>query len=201
MGYTARKFIFAVITFTFTVFVFINTYEVLFNKDIIFAASIQKAAAQQTLNSAVKEFEVKNLTDETDASASLTDMDHLEIPALDIRLHTEESRKIGSLWYERPGAMHYIGLNKNQHGATIDYLLYGAQSWRTITEPDQIEKGMEVDVYYGGKSVSTFTVADKKALPIGQSLLVDKSDARQILLIIENPKDAMYYGYSLELKK
>jgi len=201
MQYKLKKLIFALLTFFFTLFVFLNTYEVVFNKDIIFADSIRKVAAQVTINSAIKDFATKNLTDEINASASLDTMDHLEVPALNVRLHIEESRKIDGQWYERPGTMHYVGLNKNQHDATIDYLLYGTQSWRTVTEPNRLEKGMAVDVYDGSNAASSFVITDKKTLPIGQSLLVNKSEVRQIVLVIENPKENIYYGFSLELKK
>lgn len=196
-----RKSLFALATFLFTGMVFLNTYEVVFNKDIVLADSISGIAAQQTINGAIKEFETKNLTDETNASAGLDDMDHLEIPALGARLHIEESRKVDGAWYARPDSLHFIELNKNQHGATIDYLLYGLQSWRTISDPDRVEKGMEIELYYGGGAVSTFVVKDKKTLAINQSLLVNASDVRQLLLIIENKKHGIYYGYSLELKK
>jgi hypothetical protein len=98
--------------------------------------------------------------------------------------------------------LHRIGLNKNQHGATIDYVLYGTASWRSITDPDRIEKGVTANVVYnGGSSSLGFTVTDKKVLPIGQSLIVDKSESRQLLLIIEKPDEHVFYGYSMELEK
>ena len=196
-----KKMLFAFVTFSATAMVFLNTYEVVFNRDIALADSIRSMAAQQTINGIIKEFETKNLTDESNASSSLDDMDHLEIPALATQLRIEESRRIDGRWYTRPDSLHFVGLNKNQHDKTIDYLLYGAQSWRTIADPDHIEKGMEVELYYSGGSVSTFAVTDKKTLPIGQSLLVDKSDARQLLLLIENTEHNVYYGYSMELRK
>ena len=194
-----QKLVFAGFTFGFTVVVFLNTYEVVFNRDIAFAHSIRKVDSQKTINSALGEFATKNQTDEINASGSLDTMEYLEIPSLKIRLRIEESRQIDALWFERPGALHRVGLNKNQHGATIDYLLYGTASWRSIMDPDRIEKGVEVDVYYNGSSSLTFTVTDKKVLPIGQSLIVDKSESRQLLLVIEKPNEKVFYGYSMEL--
>lgn len=202
MRYKVQKIAFAAFTFLFTMFVFLNTYEVVFNKDIAFASSIRKVSSQKTINSAIEEFATKNQTDEINASGSLDTMEYLEIPSLNIRLRVEESRKIGTLWYERPGALHRIGLNKNQHGATIDYVLYGTASWRSITDPDRIEKGVTANVVYnGGSSSLGFTVTDKKVLPIGQSLIVDKSESRQLLLIIEEPDEHVFYGYSMELEQ
>jgi hypothetical protein len=200
MKISISKLLFAFITFAFTLFVFANTYEVVFNKDIALAHSVRKVEIQAPINGAIKDFSSRALTDEINASTGLNSMERIEIPALNSRVRVEESRKIDGSWYERPGALHYIELNRNQHGAPIDYLLYGTQSWQTITEANQIEKGMEVDVYFGG-GAATFTVTDKKIAAVQQSLLVGKSEARQILLLIENPQEALYYGYSLELKK
>lgn len=198
---TIIKITFATITFACTMFVFLNTYELVFNQDIALAHSIRKVDAQEPIKGIVNDFASKNLTDEINASTGFNNMEHLEIPALKMQLHIEEARKINDQWYERPGAAHFIELNKNQHGAPIDYLFYTTQSWRTINEPDRIEKGMAVDIYFGGGDVASFVVVDKKISPITQSLLVGKLEARQILLIIENPDNAIYYGYSLELKK
>jgi phosphotransferase system IIB component len=201
MKYRLNKIGFALVTFAFTTFVLLNTYELVFNQDIAVANSIRKVAAQEAIKNAVQDFSSKALSDEINASTGFNNLDHLEIPALKMQLKIEEARKVNNEWYERPGAAHYIELNKNNHGAPIDYLFYTTQSWRTINEPDHIEKGMEVDVFFGSNDTAAFVVVDKKIAPLTQSLLVGKLDTRQILLIIENPENSIYYGYSLELKK
>jgi hypothetical protein len=201
MSRAARhKALFFAVTFLLTGYVFLNTYEVLFNKDIPIASSIKKVAAQGVINEAAQDFSAKADSDEADSDPALTGLDHFEIPAIKAKVKIEESRKVNGQWYERPSAAHYIGLNKNQFGVTVDYLLYTSKSWRTIPSPDQIETGMEVKVYYGHGAVSSFSVAEKKLLPIDHSLLVSKSEGRQMLLVIEDPANSVYYGYSLVLE-
>ncbi|HYH75846.1 MAG TPA: hypothetical protein VD735_07870 [Candidatus Saccharimonadales bacterium] len=187
----------ASVTFLFTAFVFVNTYEVVFNRDVAFAQSITKVAGQQVINSSVRDFSTKISSEEPETTAPLDGLNQITIPALTMHVKIEEARKVEGEWYQRPSVAHAIGLNKDQYGTTIDYLLYTSKSWRTIPNPDQIEKGMEVNIEHSGGAVSTFEVSEKKILPLTSSLLVGKTEARQVLLVIEDPNSNVYYGFSL----
>lgn len=193
------KFFVFGITFIFTAFVFANTYEVVFNRDIAFATSVEKSANQTVIDAAVKDFETRLSSNAADTAVAFDQIDRIEIPALKAQLTTEEARRINNAWYARPSTAHYIGLNKNKYGVTVDYLLYAVKSWRTLPAPERIEQGMDVVVYYQGAS-SVLQIAEKKVLPLDRSLLVSKSENRQILLIVEDPDAGVYYGYSLEAK-
>jgi hypothetical protein len=194
------KVVFGLVTLAFTGFVFANTYEVVFNRDIPVAQSITRVATQDAIDGAVEDFKTKISSDNAVTTAPIENFDHIEIPALDIQLKLEESRKVKGEWYERPSTGHYIGLNKDAAGVTVDYLIYASKSWRTIPSPALIEKGAEVLIYHGSGGRSSFTVAEKKVLPLDHSLLVSKSENRQILLIIEDTSNNLYYGYSLVME-
>ena len=191
---------FFAITFGFTAFVFMNTYEVVFNRYVPLAQSLQKVAAQDVINGAIRDFSAKAGSDQTNADPDLTGMSSLEFPDLKAHWTVEESRKIDGAWFARPSAGQDIGLNKNQMGVTEDYLVYAIKSWRTLPHPDQIQQGMSVRLHYG-HAVSNFTVAEKKVSPLSSSLLVSKSEDRQILLIVEDPHNNLYYGFSLVLQR
>lgn len=193
------KFLAFGVTFIFTAFVFANTYEVVFNRDITLATSVEKSLNQTAINAAIKDFETRLPSEAADTAAAMEQIDRLEIPALDIQLNVEESRRINDSWYSRPSSAHYVGLNKNKSGVTVDYLLYGSKSWRTLPAPERIEQGMEVVVHHRGAS-SVLQVAEKKVLPLDRSLLVSKSENRQLLLVIEDADAGIYYGFSLEAK-
>jgi hypothetical protein len=187
----------------FTVFVFLNTYEVVFNRDIVFGISIRRMTIQTVLTNVVREFEVKQqvTTTETDETSSLEGMTSFEIPALKTKVTVEEGRKLNGQWYQRPSLAHDVGLNKDAKGTTVDYLVYTRKSWRTIPDPRQVEEGMEIDFYYKGGGKSAFRVAEKKALPLNRSFIVNKTEDRQILLVVEDPDNTIYYGYSLTVLK
>ena len=187
----------ATISCGFTVLVFINTYEVVFNKDVAFARSVEKSSAQVVINDSLKNFSTKTGANHGDFNSSLTHLQAIEIPALKIRLQLEEARNINNSWYLRPSFGNYISLNKDSRGTTVDYLVYARESWRTIPEADQIENGMQAVLIYDKGAQSVFKVSEKKALQGTQSLIVSKTEQRQILLIIENGGTNSYYGFSL----
>ncbi len=187
-------------TFGFTAFIFANTYEVVFNRDIAFANSIRPSANRVALDGVVKDFESRISSNSTDTVPALSNINRLEIPALDIQLEVEEARQIDSDWYARPSTAHYVGLNKNKYGVNVDYLMYVIESWRTFQTPEQIEQGMEVILSYGSGASTVLEVTEKKLLPLDRSLLIGKSENRQILLLIEDQVEAVYYGFSLEAR-
>ena len=186
------------LSFAFTALIFLNTYEVVFNKDIALANSVQPMQSQEVINQVLAQFKIKGDTSLLDSSGQMEDLNNLEIPALNTSLELEESRRINDLWYQRPSRGHYIGLNKDDFGNTGDYLIYTNKSWRTLASPDQIEVGMDVKVSYGGgKFAATFSVADKAYLPTDRSFLFSKVEGRQIILIVDDAANHKYYGYSL----
>jgi hypothetical protein len=193
-----RKFpivLLALVSLVFTAFVFLNTYEVVFNHDITGGVSIQKIAAQDVVNAIVKGFSAKQADTGVNYS-NLGRLQYFEIPDLHMRVSMEEARRINGKWYRRPSLAEYVGLNKGEKDVTVDYLIYTSRSWRTVPDPAQIEKGMQVKVFYQGGNL-TFKVAEKKILPLTSSLIVGKSEDRQMLLVVEDAPHGTYAGFSL----
>lgn len=191
---------FGITSFLFTVFVFLNTYELLANKDIPIANSLRKIAAQDVVNKEIKEFAIKQDSRSLNNNGKLGTLEYFEIPALGIRVQLEEARKIDGFWYQRSSLAHYIGLNKDETGNIVDYLIYTNKSWRTIPYVDEIEEGMEVKFYTSKGFNALFEVSEKQLLPLERSLIVNKSERRQILLLVEDSDTNKYYGYSLVVK-
>lgn len=201
MKHFFQKLLFAVIAFGFTAFVFLNTYEVVFNRDVAFAQSIQPFGTQQVLDTVAKDFDIPITSENSETLPALEGIDRIEVPALKIQVKLEEARRIDGQWYQRPSALHYAGLNKNQFGITVDYLLYTTKSWRTVPAPERLEPGMTVELYYGSGAVSSFEIAEKKVQTYDKSLLVSKSEDRQLLLVVDDTSNHAYFGYSLVLRK
>lgn len=184
----------------FTALVFMNTYEVVFNRDIVVAKSVKKFQAHDQLRAIIQQFDLKPEEGLSHQNAEYKRLQYIKIPALSASLYLEEKRIIDSQWYVRPNLGHYVGLNKDDHGIIVDYLIYAASSWQTIASPNQIEVGMDVNLFHDGKEVSVFKVAEKKVLPLDKTFVASKSEKRQIILLIEDPKNGVYYAFSLELK-
>ena len=177
-----------------------NTYEVVFNQDIAIASSLRKFRAQGPVDMIVKDFDIKPEADQETSNAPYNKIQSIQLPALQSTLYLEEKRAISGTLYQRPSLGHYIGLNKDSQGVTVDYLIYTNTSWQTIPNPDQIEPGMDVKLVHDGSAVSMFRVEEKEVLPTSSLFVASKSQKRQIILIIEGADKEMYYAYSLVLK-
>jgi hypothetical protein len=195
------QFLLAFASLALTAFAFLNTYEVVFNKDIAFADSIHKITAQDQIRAIVDQFNLKPEAGRALSNSAYRNLEQIQIPSLGANLYLEEERLINGNWYARPSMGHVVPLNKDDHGVTIDYLIYSIASWRSLPAPNQIEEGMTVNLFHDGRAVSTFKVAEKQALPLDKTFVASKSDKRQIILFIEDPEHAVYYGFSLTVKE
>jgi hypothetical protein len=185
----------------FTLLIFLNTYEVVANRDIPVANSMRKIEVQDVVRKVITEFDIKPDSRYLNTNSKLEALDYFEIPSLNNRVRLEESRKINNDFYQRLSLAHYIGLNKDDYGNTIDYLIYTDKSWRTIPFPENIEEGTEIKFYTQKGFMTQFVVTEKMILPFDRSFIVNKSESRQILLLIEDSQNQKYYGYSLVGKK
>lgn len=191
------KLLLVTLSLGFTAFVFMNTYEVVLNKDIIVANSIAKFGAQSEIKAVINQFDVQPDADQQVSNAQYDKLESLQFPSLTSRLYLEGKRVINGSWYVRPNLGHYIGLDKDVHGVTLDYLIYADQSWRTLPEPNQIEIGSTVNLYHDGHNQTTYKVAEKQVLPVQGTFIASKTQQRQIILLIEDSKQKLYYGFSL----
>lgn len=197
----SQKIVFGLISLTFTLFVFLNTYEVVANQDIPIANSVRKVAVQNIIKNVISEFKIKSDSRLLNTNSQLGTLDYFEIPLMGITVKLEEARKIDDQFYQRLSFAHYIGLNKDDYDNVIDYLVYTNKSWRTIPFPENIEEGTEIKFYTLEGFSSLFVVSEKMILPLNRSFIVNKSESRQILLLVEDPENQKYFGYSLIVKK
>lgn len=184
----------------FTAFVFMNTYEVVFNKDIVIADSVRKVVAQNQIDAIIDQFDIKPVEGRSSNNAEYSKLQYIQIPALASNLYLEERRIIDGAWYARPNLGHVVGLNKDDHNVVVDYLIYAVSSWQTLPAPNQIEVGMDVKLFHDGRQLAMFKVAEKKVLPFHSTFVAGKAENRQIVLLIEDPDKGVYYGFSLVLK-
>ncbi len=191
------KLLVGALSFMLTAIIALNTYEVVFSRDVPVASSIVPSNAQSTITGVVRDFEVKTGVDQNTANSKLGVLKTIEIPAIKVRVQLEDARRVRGRWYGRPSFASYIGLNRDDRQTTVDYLIYAKESWRTFPEASRIEVGMDVNIYSEKNTSSLFSVASVSPLKNSQSLTVSKTERRQIVLIIEDPSNGSYTGYSL----
>lgn len=185
----------------FTVYIVINTWEILANTDLPIAHSVEKSNLDPIINYITSDFGTKLDTRYIDSNAKLDELAYLEIPALKTRLYLEEARKINNHWYIRPTLGGYIGLNTDTRGNTIDYLIYTKKSWALIPYTDELELGTAVTLFTKKGYKTNFEISEKHIKKYEEKNVIAKSDKRQLVLLIDDADNRLYYVYSLVLER
>lgn len=195
------KLFFFTLTFVFTGYISLNTWEIMANTDLPIANSVEKSNLNSVINYLTTDFGTKLDTRYIDSNSKLGELAYLEIPSLKTRLYFEEARKLCDHWYIRPTFGGYIGLNTDSRGNTIDYLVFAKKTWSLIPYTDELELGTAVILYTKRGYKVNFEISEKHIKKYDEKIVIAKSDKRQLVLLIDDPDNRLYYGYSLVLER
>lgn len=145
----------------------------------------------------MEEFIVTTSSRVISVSAKIDTLDHLAIPDFRSVIRIEEARKIEGAWFYRPSMIHQIALNKDEQGNDVDYLLYTVKSWKSVPYPEEIEVGMEMTLFTTKGTPIPIEVVERQVVKSKNSLLLRKTEKRQIILVVEDTKQNLVYGFSL----
>lgn len=159
-----------------------------------------KIESQGAITSVIKQFDIKPEEGRALTNTRYGNLQSIGIPALGVDLNLEEGRAIDGEWYARPSLGHYVGLNKDDHGVTVDYLIYASVGWRTMPQPGHMEPGMDAKLFHDGFAESLFRVTERKVLSSESELIPSKSESRQLVLVLDDPARDTYYAFTLEAK-
>ena len=190
----------AIISLGFAAFVLLNTYEIVFNKDIAFVSALNKYSAGDQVQATMGQFDVKPDAGRALSNAAYVRLERLQLPAIDTALNLEDKRYINDTWYSRQSFGHVVPLNQDDKGTTIDYLVYCTRGWQSLPEPNQIEPGMEVVLLHDGGKEATFIVEEKAFLASDKTFTAGKTEERQLILIVSDAEHNGFYGFSMVLK-
>ncbi len=193
----AIKIVFGSGALFITLFIGANAYEIVFNQDIPFANSVVKYSAQTPISNLISTLSIKQGASQNSNTSTLTNLNSLVIPGIRVHIQLEEARKVGSSWYTRPGFGNYINLNTNGQGTFIDYLIYTTQSWNGIPNPRQIDVGMAATLDYGNNSTMQFKATAKETAAVSTPPIIATSEARQIILLVEDAAQDSYHYFTL----
>lgn len=192
------KFVFGLLSATATVLVFLNTYEVVYNKDVVGATSVAPMVAQNAIEEVTSNFDTKQGVSQQEFQQPINNVESIQIPSLHYKIQIEDARKINKVWYTRPSFGNMIGLNKDSRQTVVDHLVYMKKSWRTIPDGAKITKGLAVNLLHDGGGVANYEVISVNRFNISQVPIIEKSEKRQIIIILEDTNTDSYYAYSLE---
>jgi len=183
-------------SFSLTVFVILNSWEVTSNIDLPIIDSVKQLELQDPINSIIQFSEDSNNRKvfSTD-TPSIGDLDYLQISSTGDRVFIGRERFIDGKWSYRPNNIHYHILNYDDKGLEGDYLMYTSKSWRTIPEPELVQVGDTITIFgVNGRSYD-FVIFEKKVLRYDDLIVPEASDRRQITILVEDSQNDVYYTF------
>lgn len=190
-----NKIIIGILTAFFTALIFLNTFEVVFNRDIPFVQAIKPLETQGAVNEILSFYSVSGTKEYDVKTGALGELDFAYFPSIDSQVYIARERQIKDKWYYRPNNIHYIPLNYDALGDIGDYIFYTSKSWRAIGLPQDLEIGDEMRVTNTRSKTVSFEIVDMQILPQDTPFVPDDSGLRQIILMVDDPQNDVYYIY------
>ncbi len=179
-----------------TLFVILNSWEVLSNIDIPYINSVKKLELQKPINSIIGfSNDSGNRKVFSDDTPSIGDLDYLFIPSTGDRVFIGRERLIDNQWSYRPNNIHYHILNYDDKGLEGDYLMYTTKSWRTIPNPEQIQVGDSINLFSTIGRSYDFVIFERKILSYDDLVVPEASEKRQLIILIEDSENDIYYSF------
>jgi hypothetical protein len=191
-----NKFLIGILTFGLTAFILANTYEVVYNQDIPVVSAVQKMKSQSVINKTISYYQSSGSKQYDVQTGALGELDYLSLPTIDSRVYIGRERLINGEWYFRPNNVHYYPLNYDESGDIGDYLLYSKKSWRAIPLPESLQIGDDIQITNSFNKTTSFKIEDRQILPFNKPYVVSDSGLRQIIMIVEDQENSVYYIYT-----
>lgn len=191
-----NKVLIGIVTAIFTAMIFLNTAEVVFNKDIPVVQAIKPLESQKVVNDILNFYSVAGEKEYDVKTGALGELDFAYLPSIDARVFIARERQIDDTWYFRPNNIHYIPLNYDALGDVGDYLFYTSKSWRAVHAPEELQIGDELRVTNTRSKTISFSITDKQILPHDALYVPSDTGLRQIILVVDDPVNDVYYIYT-----
>jgi hypothetical protein len=192
--------IMGVVFSVFSLWMYVNAYEVLSNKDLNFVESLQPLKTSKTLDSIITDAAQSPIKTASDNLGNFGTLEQIRVPGTGARIFLSRERKNDDNWLFRPNNAHYLYLNKDIAENPMDTLIYASKSWRTIYNPEAIKVGDVIFLTNTRGDLFTFKIADSVVNPINQKLVFASAATRQLTFIVEDGKAGVYYAFSANLR-
>ncbi|MDD5083654.1 MAG: hypothetical protein PHT88_01785 [Candidatus Moranbacteria bacterium] len=176
-----------------TVFVFANSIEVLFNKDIPHIHALDKLSSKTTLDSIVGGPNEGVRDIDAGKVGNFGKPKMLKIPSMSSKLNLIESIVVGDDWLYRANNGHYIIVSDGKNGNIGDVVIYANASWRTFPTPEHLKIGdnLFLDTDTGWRYM--FRITNRSVVHPDDPYVKGDSAANSLILIMEDKDTGLTY--------
>lgn len=170
-----------------TLYLFLNSYEVMFNTDIPHVKALAPVSDQQIIDQLAQ-----NQAVDVDTIKQVHNPRVLRIKNPSAKLELLPAIQQSTQRLMRTNKGHYIVLQEHPESGIGNTVIYLAKGWRTIPHPELIQENsrlfLETDHY-----VNMYKVIEVSRNPFGEYYLVDPLEKPYLLLVIQDQPQQVNY--------
>lgn len=192
----AQYTLLGVFGWTLTAYIFLSSYELVFNRPIPLLNSVGTMQSTTIINDLIKNklyYDYSPGFEVLDKNAVFQDM---RIPRLDITLNLVSAIKNNGQWIYRGNSGQYFFLSDRKTSNPNYIVIYANQNWRSIVAPQDIIVGDNLFLENNTQTTSLFRITDKRVLPYGTDYI--PSDEGQVNLVLDVEDTSQHVEYVFE---
>ncbi len=178
-----------------TFFVYANSFELLFNKDLVFATSIKTFPNTQLLNSLIYPLTNTGVRSAT-YEGEFGQPKEIRIPEQNIRIQVIPSLKENNNFLARANTAQYGFRSQNMDGKLGNITFYLTKNWRTLDNPATINTQDNVFIDTDKDWRYMYRILEKKVISQNSSYVPTTSPLPNLILCVDDGKKSEYIFYA-----
>lgn len=180
-----------------TWFVFLNSFEIVFNRDTRFVQALEQFQSKETIESILEKDSVTNpsLNFEENWVGNFGALKTLKIPVFRSRLPLSEAISVNGEWLARSGSGHFRIIGSGRNGNMGDVIVYLRSGWRTIASPEQLSIGDNIFLETDADWRYMFRIVSKGSLRLNQPFVKSDNNSGTLVLLIEDDQRKAVFAF------
>lgn len=184
--------------FSITVFIFLSSYETLFNKDVKYIYSIELVNIDNIVNALVtdkgSDFPAISVQPEFAGKYGIPSL--IKMPNLDKKIQLTSAIKDGQhQWLARSNSGHYFFTSSNKDGKSGDMVIYIRKGWRTLEEAQDMNVGDNIFVDTLDEWRYVFRISETAILANDQVYISTQTKEPSLVIIVNDEKNSINYVF------
>lgn len=176
----------------FTGYVYANSYEVLFNKDLTYSSAIEEFHAVNLLQGIRLESRGVEINLSGNVVGDYGKPEVINFSSLNKRISMIPAIVTDSQWMTRSNNGHFfVTYKENKDLESI--VVYMRKSWRTIETPENLAVGQNIFIDTNKDWRYMFRIEDVVALDMESKYVISDKDVTQLVVLIEAPEESLVY--------
>lgn len=189
--------VFGAFSLSLTLFMFLSSYELLFNKDIKYVKAINSVGtlkSEQIITPLIPKIYPDNV-----ALGTYGKPHELRFPTEEFRMSIVPYIKNDGHYLFRANNAHFLPTSEAKQGGLGDSVIYLSRDWRTINDPNSIkvDDNVFIDTDKGWRYM--YRLIEKKVLSYDGKYVASERQKSSLIILIEDHSSDRIYVYEAEL--